>query len=176
MYSKAKNDGYQAGFEEGLKFGLEEGTQRGQAEFEAAHRSEIQKFHFALESFVDRANTSIEDWYEKTELQLTTLAIEIAKRALCDHLELDRQSVLAITKEALQEVRHGSEVRVRVNPFDVGILESHKDEILSTMSNIRNLQFDADSRILGGCEIETDGGVVDARIMTFLSRLAQEAA
>lgn len=176
LYEKAKADGYEAGIIEGREQGRQEGLQKAQQEFQEAHRSEIQKFHLALEAFVDRARSSVDAWYSDAEESLTTLAIEIARRALCQELEQSRDSVLAITKQALEEIRHGTDVRIRVNPVDASILESHREEILASACDVRGLEVVPDLHIASGCEIETDAGVIDARIQSYLARIALEAA
>lgn len=176
MYEKSKAEGYQAGLIEGREIGRIEGTAQAEVDFQEAHRAEIQKFHLALEAFVDRAQASVADWYAAAEESLTSLAIEISRRALCQELDQSRESVLAITKKALEEVRHGTDVRIRVNPMDASILESHREEILSSVSDVRGLEVVPDLHVASGCQIETDGGVIDARIQSYLARIAQEAA
>lgn len=176
MFERARSEGFSAGLVEGRFEGKQEGVRNAEREFHEAHRSEIERFHLALEAFVERANESVEAWYLEAEQTLTALAIEIARRALCSELETSRESILAITHEALEEVRHGTSVRIRVNPVDASILESHREEILAKVSGIRGLEVVPDLHIAGGCEIETDGGVIDARVHSYLARLAQEAA
>lgn len=89
---------------------------------------------------------------------------------------MSRESIVEITKQALQEVRHGTEVRVRVSPIDSSVLESRKAEILEAVSNIRQLIIVPDLKIVSGCEVDTDGGVIDARVESYLARLEEEAA
>lgn len=176
MFENAKVEGFEAGVIEGREVGRQEGLELARFEFEQAHHAEIQKFHLALEAFVDRAQASIDDWYCQAEEGLTSLAIEIARRALCEELQTSRDSVLSITRQALEEVRHGTDVRVRVNPMDASILESRRADILSSISDIRGLEVVPDLHVAAGCQIETDGGVIDARVHSYLARLAQEAA
>ena len=176
MYEKSRQEGFAAGKEDGLELGLAEGHLIGKREFEDAHSAALDEFRAALETFVERAESAVAAWYADTEEALTNLAIEIARRAISKELDVTRECVLDITRAALLEVRHGTDVRVRVNPFDAGILNARKDQILSAVSGIRNLEVVADLNVLSGCEIETDGGVVDARIESYLARIAKEAA
>jgi len=167
---------YDQAVEDGFKLGHAEGFREGAREFEARHHEALQEFRAALTDFVDRAQTGVDEWYVKAEASLTTLAVEIARRALCSELQGSRESVLLIAQQALAEVRHGTEVRVRVNPLDVSILESRRQEILSAVSGVRNLEIVPDLAVASGCEIDTDGGIVDATIETYLTRLEKEAA
>ena len=145
-------------------------------EFEEAHGLELQSFRDALTQFVARVENAIDDWYLRSEDRLSDLAIKIAREAICEELKLSRDSVVSITRQALQEVRHGTELRIKVNPLDVSILESRRTELLTALSGIRKLEVAPDLKMTAGCEIETDGGLVDASVDTYLLRLELEAA
>lgn len=176
MFEKAKAEGFAAGRLEGFQAGHEDGLAQGLREFEQAHQTEIENFRKALVDFVATITPSLDAWYEKAEERLSTLAVEIARRALCQELSVSRDSIIEITRQALQEVRHGTEVRVRVNPIDCSVLEARKTEILESVSSIRELVIVPDLKVVSGCEIETDGGVIDATPESYLARLEEEAA
>jgi flagellar biosynthesis/type III secretory pathway protein FliH len=61
--------------------------------------------------------------------------------------------------------------RIRVNPFDVESLNASKEDLMALSTSLRSLEIVDDSAILGGCIIETDGGVVDASVDAQLQRL-----
>ena len=101
------------------------------------------------------------------------LAIEIARRALGKELEAAPDTVVEIAKTVLAEVTEGASVRVRINPTQTAILESHRAELEARASHIHNLEIIPDHHVDGGCMVESDGGVIDARIQTYLQRLAE---
>jgi len=162
-------EGYADGKADGYRNGYADGTQRASEDFEAQNSAVIVEFE--LEDVVASTGYAVERWYQEAEQRLAALAMEIARRALCKELETSQESVMTIVKEALEEVTHGSKVRIRVNPFGAGIIEARREEVLASLSHIRNLEVVADASIEGGCVIESDGGVVDARIDTFLARI-----
>ena len=176
MFDKAKAEGYEAGRAEGHADGLAIGTAKGWNEVHEAEAASLAEFQQALQGFVEKSSSAIDEWYRNSEESLTSLAIEIARRAIEKELEISRDSVLEITKSALSEVRHGTSVRIKVNPVDCAILESKRNEVISAASGIRDLEVVMDGSIQAGCVIETDGGVIDARIESFLHRISQEAA
>ena len=51
----------------------------------------------------------------------------------------------------------------------------HSRPLIHT-TGVRGLEVVPDFRILAGCEVESAGGVVDARVESFLDRLEEEAA
>lgn len=167
-FEQAKKEGYEAGYTEGVL--------QGRAEVEAAHALALSEFRDRLRDFVAKTEGAIDNWYAKSEEALSTLAIDIARKAICCELAASRESVLDITKEALAEIRNGTEVRIRVNPSDVGVLESRRQELLEAISGVRNLEIVSDRSIGAGCEIDTPSGTIDATVVTYLNRLTLEAA
>ncbi|MBS1722937.1 MAG: hypothetical protein JSS66_08295 [Armatimonadetes bacterium] len=175
-YEDGRRAGFDAGFETGVKEGRMTGHSEAKTQFENLHGDELVAFRDALQEFAQRAEGAIEDWYGKAEEALTGLALEIASRAIVADLSINRESVVEIAREAISEVRHGTEVRIRLNPFDAGILDARKGEILAAVAGVRSIEIVPDLTVKSGCQIDTDGGVIDARIDTYLSRLAKEAA
>ncbi len=180
------SEGFAVGFEEGIRAGRDEGINRGYQEslvrqraIEEAQQAEVDQFAQAMTDFVGRVESSIEDWQRAAEQRLATLAIEIARRALRQEMELSRDSVIEIAKQAIGETLNSTSFRVRVNPFDVSILESHKAELTSALSNVRQLEIVADGQIEAGCIIEAEEGMIDARVESYVERvedLIQEAS
>ena len=176
-----KAEAYKAGFEEGKidgrKAGIEEGKTLGfqQAFDEAAAKkqAELDALHAEFERTVDKVESAIQDWFLKSEPSLAQLSILIAKRILAQELATNPDAILAMTREAITEVTHATSARIRLNPFDSEILEAHRAEIMSAASSVRQLEIVEDDSIAGGCVIETDGGVVDARVEMKLEEIAE---
>lgn len=176
MRDQARAEGLETGRREGYEAGFAEGTAAGNLAVEAARGHEVAVFSQAMSDFVSRAQNAVDAWYAAAEERLATLAVEIARRALAGELSATRDSVLAIVREALDEVRDGSTVRVFVNPMDHGLLESHQAEIVASLANVNGITVVSDPLIDAGCRLETEFGVVDARVESYLSRLEKEAA
>jgi flagellar assembly protein FliH len=184
--AQARADGKQEGFhlgylqgkEKGLRDGIEEGQKTGMIqatdEFNREHDGLLTMFANNLQGLVDEFQQQMDQWFIRSEEQLAALALEIARRALAQELTHTRESILTIAKEALLEVRSGTSVRVRVNPVDASVLESRKGEILQSVSTIQGIEIVSDDNVLTGCLVESDGGVIDARIETYLERLSQQ--
>jgi flagellar assembly protein FliH len=167
--------GYKEGFSIGSRDGRADGVAQIKAEEEAmmsAKRDSILEFVDGMEAFTARADEAIKRWTEAAEERLAGLAIEIASRALNSELTQSRESITAIVRDALREAEHATKVRVRVNPKDVATLESHQQEIIEAVSHIQTLEIAADPSIEGGCCVESESGLVDARIESYLARLA----
>lgn len=154
----------ESGFEEGFEAGLEAGKEQAMLEFQQTVSRHLTEFVNDLDAKGSALTQAIQDWYLRSEQQLAELSIYVAERILCKELELSRDSVVEITREALQEVTHATEVRIRVNPFDAESIRMHQEELMSASKQIRNVQIVTDPEISGGCRIESDAGTVDASL------------
>ncbi len=164
----AKEKGHQEGFAEGHAAGLEAGRQEAfnQAleEFRAARDQEIANFKVGLEASLQRVEPAIHDWFNQAEEQYGEIAIDLARRILHTELSMNRESSLQIVREAIKEVTHSLTCRIKLNPFDSEEVAKHKAELIRLSGNLRDIEIVEDTSIVGGCLIETEGGVVDARI------------
>lgn len=180
---EAREEGFALGTLQGYKEGVLSGERDGRADGFAAIKAEqeqlmaekraaVAQFAAEMEQFTSRVDEAIALWTEAAEERLAGLAIEIASRALSSELAQSRESILAIVRDALREAEHASHVRVRLNPLDVATLESHQQEIVEAVSHIKSLEIAADPSIEGGCCVESESGLVDARVEAYLARLA----
>lgn len=167
-------EGYARGEANGLEIGLEAGISQVRQESEAAHQEAIAAFAQDLNATLERAQQGVDQWYSDAEQKLAVLAIEIAQRAISQELSINQEAVLQIAKQVLNEVTTGSHVRLRVNPVQTAILDSRREEILQSISHLRNIEVIADPNISDGLIVESDSGVIDARIETYLQRLTDQ--
>lgn len=180
-HAEGSVQGYRDGHASGYAHGEEEGRSRAYAQLlqeqeaiQAERHAAVDQFCAEMESFVERTNEAVEAWTRAAEERLAGLAVEIASRAVSSELMLSRESVLNIVREALAEAEHARQVRIRVNPMDVATLESHQQEIAQALASIKGLEVVPDPSIQAGCVVESDSGVVDARVEAYLARLADQ--
>lgn len=106
------------------------------------------------------------------ERDLVELAFAVARRVLAREFERDRGAVVEIAARALAAARRRVEVAVRVNPADVEVLRAAEPRLLEQLSRARGLRLVGDASIdPGGAVVETEAGVVDARLATQLEGL-----
>jgi flagellar assembly protein FliH len=166
--------GYEEGYEEGLKAGHVEGTIRAQQEVQENFAEKIEAFNSRLEYLFQQFLCAVEEWYKHSEEQLARLAVFIAEKLLGHELQYSRESALVLAQEAIKALTHGNVIKLRVNPFDVAILEAYKEKFLATAPRLENIEIVADGSIQGGCLIETEGGIVDARLEHMFEKMIHE--
>ncbi len=166
----ARAEAARLGFEEGLARGFAEGEAQAWRQFEEAHRAAIEAFVEELGVRAERLNAAFREWCVELEGPLAELGAVIAARIVAHELETRPDTVLDIAKQALAEVTHAKEARIRVNPFDSEVLNAHKTSLLAASGGLRKVEIVDDRTIQGGCVVETEGGSIDARVESMLEQ------
>lgn len=156
----------------GMEIGLENGISQVRQEVEASNAEEIAAFAQELQLILNQTKNGIDQWYQQAEERLAALALEIAQRAIGNALVQNSEAVIQIAHQVLNEVTSGSQVRLRVNPIQSATLESHKEQIIQAISHIREIEIVSDPSIQNGVIVESETGVTDARVESYLQRLA----
>ncbi len=180
-YAIAKDEGYQVGYKSGYEAGRIQGKeialqeeqvilQEQQAVLQRLH-AEIDRFVHELQLLQGSVEQKTDEWYANAEEQFANLGVVIAEKILHQELKLSRDSILAIVREVLEEVRSGTSIKLRVNPYDTALIDAHKEKIIDAASNIREIEIISDSNIPAGVIIESNSGVIDARVDMMLTKI-----
>lgn len=183
IFAKAYSEGYQRGFEQGRTEGSEAGNQIAvqmtTTAAQASRKAELEAFVGSLQKVLSSTDEAMIEWYRLAEEEIGPIVAEIARKVVLEELKISRESVLSIVKDAMSEITHASKARIRVNPLDTDLMRSFKDEIQACAQSVKGIEIVEDSTIIGGCLIETEGGLVDARIenkVTMLTNQLRKAA
>jgi flagellar assembly protein FliH len=149
MAAKAKEAGYAAGYREGSAKAAAE-AQRLNALAEEAHKA------LALHG-------------EEIAAEVLNLALELARQMLCTELKVRRETLIAVVREALDCLPHGTQgAQLLINPVDIEVVRSHVGEDLKATG----LRVVEDHRIQpGGCKITSSVCEVDATLATRWKRI-----
>jgi type III secretion protein L len=106
------------------------------------------------------------------EAELRALAVRIAEKILGRELALDPSAVVDVAAAALRHAGEPRELVVRCASEDLEALERGKPRLLERCRAAQAVRFVADDRVArGGCIVETELGVVDARLSTQLDAI-----
>ncbi len=115
------------------------------------------------------------------ELQpyVVRIAVEVARRIVRRELMSDPGMIARTVESALEQMMSASQITVRVHPLDAQLLQAAMHEIVSAPDQAEAIEVVPDSSIEpGGCVVESDRGIVDARLRTqfeeMQARLLQE--
>jgi flagellar assembly protein FliH len=144
-WRRGQQDGYQQGLDAGRR--------------EAAPM--IKQFRQAL-SDLQSVRTQLLCQAEK---DVVHLAISVARKIVLREPSVSPDLVLAVVKAALAKVADQDRIIIRVNPMDLKAVQAHDPALDQWVERHGTLAIVADSHTgLGGCQIETDFGDVDARL------------
>lgn len=170
--------GYQAGYEAGRAAGHEDGRQEGRAEMlaatEAGYQQAVQEFNAQLAQLLATTEERMAEWKLQTEDRLAQVAVDIARRALARELELHPDAVLDMARQALSEVQEATRYRIRVSPAALGFMAEQREALQRGLMAHQSLEIVSDPDVAQGCIVESDAGVVDARVETYLQRIEDQ--
>ncbi len=158
---KAKLDeGYQIGQQQGYHDGIEK------AKLEALVRyEEIKK---ALSETHEMRKTILVNLEE----DLIRLAISIAEKIIVKQLSVAPETILDIVKEACCQFRQAEQITIFVNPEDGYLLRQRKTELQEVLGEYcRVYIIDEGGLSQGSCMLETENGLIDARLTTQLKNM-----
>lgn len=173
---QAQREGYQRGYEEGYQHGAHEARQHADAELQRT----LESLRAQLQQLVEDIRAQHEAYLQHAESQMLELTLEVMRKVVREELKLQPAHVLAIVRDTLRRVQRFEHLRLRVNPLDLETVRQHRPTLLQIVDGIEGIEIVEDRRVdPGGCIIETEQGVYDARIRTQLSeieRVLREAA
>lgn len=134
----------------------EEGRTRGLAEW-----------NHILAAASQRADQLTRSW-EETMLRL---AVRVAEKIIGEQLRLRPETIVEIVRQVLKGARPGKHLTIQVNPAELQQVRDHIDG-LQAPGAISEIEIVASASVLpGGCVIESELGIIDARLETQLKCL-----
>lgn len=147
-----------------------EGHTNGQQEAMAEMRRRIEPLEAMLQETCRQVAAAHQVIITNAEGELIDLAIAVAERVLRSELVAHREAAVPIVRAALETAGSRKVMAVRVNPGDYELLVEHRGELLGALESARLISDPAIAS--GGCVVEVETGLVDARLESQL----QEAA
>ncbi len=161
-------DAYDEGYAKGNNQGIADGLVKGEAQGRADHDKARKNYEDALYGLINKFKEL--DEYKKeiltnTEPYLIALLDVIVKKLLSRSIEIDKNIMLEVVREALVPVTSGHDLTIKVNPENVQHLEDNKAKLLSEFMSIKECKIVGDADVSqGGCLIEANFGIIDSRI------------
>ncbi|MCI0628795.1 MAG: type III secretion system stator protein SctL [Acidobacteria bacterium] len=144
-----------ASVESGLQIGYEEGLKRWNQILAGAWQT--------------RENLKTE-W----EQSLLHLAVRIAEKIIGEQLRLHPDTVISIVREALKSVGQERQLTLLVHPDHREMIQANLDRLQAMVGASRQIHLVANADIApGGCVVESELGVIDAKLETQLKCLEE---
>jgi flagellar assembly protein FliH len=158
---KAEEVASKNGYVDGMKKGIEKGASETAAMYEKKIDA-LQREITAFLKIVESAKNSI---FVNTEHLLLKMTLEIAKKVVNSEIATNPQIILNVVKKALTHISDRERIIIHVSPQDCTVVSQRKDFWNTVTDNLNNIIITEDCRIeKGGCLIESNSGMVDARL------------
>ncbi len=152
---------YQEGFNDGLAKGTNEGEKAG---FELATQK-LEPLLDSLQQGLLQLKNLRQETYQRIEKEVVALALAIARKVVCREIEMDKEVVVCVAREALAKVQDPGKIKIKMNPSDLQFINETQYQLSELIADIDNVTLEAEDNIQsGGCVIETNLGEIDARI------------
>jgi len=152
--------------EEAFKRGYDEGFNKAD--------EEATKLINTLKAIVSRAMEEKEEIIKGAEPETIKLAVEIAERIINEEIKVNPEVIRNVAKRALRLTVEREQLVIRLNPLDLEVIKKYREELISSVDGVKNMEIVGDQRIKrGGCVIETGAGNVDARVDSQLKQLGK---
>lgn len=93
------------------------------------------------------------------------ISLKAAKKIVSSELAIQPTAILEIVTNTLKSVAQHKRVVIYVNRSDLEILEQNKSKIKQLFESLESLSIrERDDVEQGGCIIETEGGIINARL------------
>jgi type III secretion protein L len=151
---------------------LEEAEEEARRLAAAAQAEGRERGLAAVTELLVAARAALEQARQISEGELRSLAVRIAEKLLGRELQLSPSAVVDVARTALRHAGQARALTLRVHPEDLARLESGRPRLLERCRTDALLTVRSDSDLQpGGCIIESELGIVDARLSTQLEAI-----
>lgn len=99
------------------------------------------------------------------EKMIIPVALKAAKKIVAREIELSETAIVDIVSSNLKVVSQHKKIIIYVNKKDLDVLEKNKNQLKGIFENLETLSIRERPDIEpGGCVIETEGGIINAKL------------
>jgi len=151
---------------------IEEAEQGRNAIREQARQEGIAQGLAEWNRIVARASQKADELSKSWEETMLRLSIRVAEKIVGEQLRLHPESIVEIVREVLKSIRPGKHLTIQVNPADAQYARARIDRLKEALGTSSEFEIVAAANVApGGCVIESELGIIDARLETQLKCL-----
>jgi flagellar biosynthesis/type III secretory pathway protein FliH len=155
----------QISFEKGRGQGFSEGLLKGKNEAADEFNKKIDGLQQKTGNFLKYLEESKRAVFAGAERLLLRLCFEITTKVISNEIKENSDIILSVIKKALTYIADRERIIIRVAKNDFENVSNNKDFWLPVTERLQDILIEQDERIeQGGCIIESNSGMVDARL------------
>jgi type III secretion protein L len=146
---------------------VEAAQQERQAILDAARHEGYEHGLREWNSAVGEVDTARDRYLADSELELIRLAVRIAQKILAAELRLNPEAIVSLARESMQSLGRERSLTLRVSPDSIELMRDRIHSLRETAGPRRSIEVVPDRSVEpGGCIVESEYGVIDARLET----------
>jgi type III secretion protein L len=119
-----------------------------------------------------RTALRIEELTKSWEETMLRLSVRVAEKIIGEQLRLHPDTIVEIVREVLKGTRPGKHLVIQVNETEAGQVRARLDHLKESLGVSSEIEIVASVSVRpGGCVIESELGIIDARLETQLKCL-----
>ena len=119
-----------------------------------------------------RTTLRIEELTKSWEETMLRLSVRVAEKIIGEQLRLHPDTIVEIVREVLKGTRPGKHLVIQVNETEAGQVRARLDHLKESLGVSSEIEIVASVSVRpGGCVIESELGIIDARLETQLKCL-----
>jgi Flagellar biosynthesis/type III secretory pathway protein len=151
--------------EEGLREGMQKGEAAAYEKAKAEYEKQVDALQKRISSFLAEVEGSKKSIYANAHKILLDLACGLAKKIIQSEVALNPDIILGVIKKSMTYIADRERIIVRVSKDDLETVSGRKDFWVPVGERLESISIETDERIeKGGCIIESNSGLVDARL------------
>jgi len=176
LTSQKKNaeQAIQTAYKKGLEEGIKQGEEAGKALSQDAYNQQLKIIEERLVTLFNSITESRKSLYLEAHRNVLDLCVLMVRRIINTELSVNPDIVLSVIKKALTFIADRQEFVLRVSPDDLETVTKKQDLWTSISDRLNAITVEQDERIeKGGCIIESNTGITDARIPVQIGELIE---
>lgn len=119
-----------------------------------------------------RANQKADELSKSWEETMLRLSIRVAEKIVGEQLRLHPETIVEIVREVLKSIRPGKHLTIQVNQAEAHYARARVDRLKEALGTSSEIEIVGSANVApGGCVIESELGIIDARLETQLKCL-----
>lgn len=131
-------------------------------------QAELDGFHKGFEEWathIAQLETEIQNVRKESEKAIVPIALKAAKKIVGKEIELSEETIVDIVLNYLKAVSAHKQITIYVSKKDLNILEMNRNRLKDMFESLEVLSIRERPDIEpGGCIIETEGGIINAKL------------
>ncbi len=163
----------QVAYAKGKEAGFREGHSAGSGESDTRYEATIDEVQRRISGILLDIEESKRSLFRDAEHLVLKLAFEMARKIVGREISIDREIVCSVLKRALDYIGDRERIVVRVAPEDLETVTGRREFWFPISERLSDITIEPDGRVEpGGCMIDSNSGMVDARLGVQFGELA----